>query len=286
MTQLNLDEEEYIISSDEVSCNDDFLARKGTLYLTNARLLFLDLSSWRNQKNVSVSLEDIDLLERQKNGFMIDTEKGRHFFGGSGSVRIYDRLKMRREALSIGAVHNPDTGADLREVIYLQGDINLIRGSFSTSAQLFFTSKELRITTNASWFRRSKTLSTTIENIALFHFTLRGKMLTIELHNATSAIVFSGDLAPQLYLSLLGHQDGGVAERWNRIEAGYTRGLLKVKGLLSITKKRVAFCPTESIDSIAQAKELEIPIQEIYKIERKGWPEKNISLSSATFELV
>ena len=53
------------------------------------------------------------------------------------------------------------------------------------------------------------------------------------------AIVFSGDLAPQLYLSLMGHQDGGVAEKWNRIEAGYTRGLLKVKGLLSITKKSI-----------------------------------------------
>ena len=164
MKQLNLDEEEYIISSDEVSCNNEFLARRGTLYLTNARLLFLDDSSWRNQKNVSIALEDIDLLERQKTGFMIDTERGKHFFRGTGSVRIYDRLKMRREALSIGAIHNTETGSDLREVIYLQGDINLIRGPFSISAQLFFTSKELRITTNSSWFRRSKTISTTLEN--------------------------------------------------------------------------------------------------------------------------
>ena len=279
MAQINLDEEEFIISSDEASCNNEFFARKGTLYLTNARLLFLDVSSWRNQKNISVPLEDIDLLEPQKNGFMIDTEKGKHFFGGTGSIRIYDRLKMRREALSIGAIHNPNTGSDLREVIYLQGDITLIQGSFSTAAQLFFTSKELRITTNASWFRRSKTISTTVDNIASFHFTLLSKTLTIELHKETSAIVFSGDLAPQMYLTLLGHQDGGVAEKWSCIEVGYTRGLLTVKGLLSITKRRVAFCPTGSIDSITQAKELEIPIEEIYKIERKGWPEKHINIS-------
>ena len=286
MTKLNLDEEEYIISSDEVSCRDDFISRKGTLYLTNARLLFLDISSWRNKKSFSVPLEDIDLLELQNNGFMIDTEKGKHFFKGTGSIRIYDRLKLRREALSIGAVNNLDTGADLREIIYLQGDINLIKGSFSTSAQLFFTSKELRITTNASWFRRSKTISTTIENIASFDFTLRSKTITIELHESKAAIVFSGDLAPLLYLTLSGHQDGGVAENWNCIEAGYTRGLLKVKGLLSVTKKRVVFCPTGSIDSIAQATDLEIPIEEIYKIERKGWPEKNIAVSFLDYEIL
>lgn len=279
MAQINLDEEEYIISSDDASCRDNFFSRKGTLYLTNARLLFLDIGSWGKKNSFSVPLEDIDLLEPQKNGFMIDTEKGKHFFGGTGSVRIYDRLKMRREALSIGAVHNPDTGSDLREVIYLQGDINLIQGSFSSSAQLFFTSKELRITTNASWFRRAKSISTTMEDIASFSFTLRSKTLTIQLHKSTAAIVFSGDLAPQLYLTLMGHKDGGVAERWSCVEAGYTRGLLKVRGLLSITKKRVVFCPTGSIDSIAQAKDLEIPIEEIYKIERKGWPEKNIAIS-------
>lgn len=279
MAQINLDEEEYIISSDDASCRDNFFSRKGTLYLTNARILFLDTGSWGKKNSFSVPLEDIDLLEPQKNGFMIDTEKGKHFFGGTGSVRIYDRLKMRREALSIGAVHNPDTGSDLREVIYLQGDINLIQGSFSSSAQLFFTSKELRITASGSWFRRAKKISTTMENIASFSFTLRSKTLTIQLHESTAAIVFSGDLAPQLYLTLMGHKDGGVAERWSRVEAGYTRGLLKVKGLLSITKKRVVFCPTGSIDSIAQAKDLEIPIEEIYKIERKGWPEKNIAIS-------
>ena len=278
MAQLNLEDEEYIISSDEASCVDDFFSRKGSLYLTNTRLIFFDTNSWRKKKNCSIDLDNIDLLEPQKNGFMVDTEKGKHFFRGTGAVRIHDRLKLRREALSIGAVHNPNTGAELREVIYLQGDINLINNNFSSSAQLFFTSKELRITTNASWFRRSSTIQTTIENIASFHFTLRSKTLSIQLHDNVLPIIFSGSLAPPLYLTLMGHQDGGTAEKWNCIEVGYTRGLLKIKGLLSITKKRVAFCPTESLDSITQSKELDIAIEDIYKIERKGWPEKNITL--------
>ena len=80
MAQINLDEEEYIISSDEVSCKDNFFSRKGTLYLTNARLLFLDIGSWGKKNSFSVPLEDIDLLEPQKNGFMIDTEKGKHSY--------------------------------------------------------------------------------------------------------------------------------------------------------------------------------------------------------------
>lgn len=278
MAQITLEEEEYIISSDDAACNDELFSRKGSLYLTNTRLFFLDTSTWRKRKNCSIDLEDIDLLEPQNNGFMIDTENGKHFFRGTGATRIYERLKIRREALSIGAVHTPDTGTELREIIYLQGDINLINNNFSTPAQLFFTSKELRITTNTSWFRRSTTIKTNLDNIASFHFTLRSKTLSIHLHDRIEHIVFSGTLAPSLYLSLMSHQDGGVAEKWNSMEAGYTRGLLKVKGLLSITKKRVAFCPTESIDSITQSKELEIPIKDIYKIERKGWPEKSITL--------
>jgi hypothetical protein len=279
MSKLNLEEEEYIISSDEVRCHNDFLSRKGLLYFTNARLLFLDTSSWRKPQNISIPLEDIDMLEATNNGFMVDTSKGNHSFRGTGALRIHDRLHVRRQMLSIGAVHNPDTAQDLREIIYLQGDINLIKNNFSTSAQLFFTSKELRITTNPSFFRRSITKKTTIEDIASFEFTLRSKTLHINLLENSDPIIFSGELAPRLYLTILGHKDGGIADAWNNIEVGCTRGLLKIKGLLSITKKRVAFCPTESLDSMAQAKGLEIPIESIYRIERKGWPEKSIVLS-------
>ena len=276
MSKLNLEEEEYILSSDEASAANEFFPRKGMLYLTNARLLFLDASSWRKPHNISIFLDTIDLLDTFKNGFSVDTEEGIFYFTGKGSIRIFEKLNARRQALSIGAVHDVGKAQDLREIIYLQGDINLVQNTFNTPAQLFFTSKELRITTNPSFFRRTISKSTTLEDISSFEYKLRNKTLYIHIRDTQDPIIFSGDLAPRLYLTIHGHKDGGIADSWNNIEANYTKGLLKIKGRLSITKKRVAFCPTESIDSIAQAKELDIPIEKITRIERKGWPEKNI----------
>ena len=278
MSKPQLEEEEYIIASDIASLHNELLSRQGTLYLTNARLLFFDDSSWRKSKNLSLFHHEIDMLEEEKLGFVIHTEAGIFEFRGTGSKRIYLRLHNRRQTLSINSMQQEVSGQELREVIYLQGDISLIENNFSTSAQLFFTSKGLRITTNSSLFRRSKTISCTIGDISAFQFTLRSRALTLQLLNVVRPIVFSGPLAPKLYLILTGQRDGGISYNWNNVEVGYTVGPLKIKGLLSITKKRIAFCPTVFVDTIAQAKEFEIPILSIHRIEKKGWTEKKLHI--------
>ena len=280
MSKPQLEEEEYIIASDIASLHNELLSRQGTLYLTNSRLLFFDDSSWRKTKNINLFHNEIDMLEEEKLGFVIHSEAGVFEFRGTGSKRIYQQLNLRRQTLSINAMQEDVSGQDLREVIYLQGDISLIKNNLSISSQFFFTSKELRLTTNSSLFRRSKTITASIEDIATFQFTLHNKALSLQLLNTIRPIVLAGSLAPKLYLILIGQRDGGISYNWNNLEVAYTIGPLKIKGLLSVTKKRIAFCPTEIIDTIALAKEFEIPIASLYRIEKKGWTEKKLFLYS------
>ncbi|MEC7984523.1 MAG: PH domain-containing protein, partial [Myxococcota bacterium] len=281
MDNISLEEEEYIIASDNASLAREFFPKSGTLMLTNVRILFLSRSKWGPPISVSIDLDKIDLIDHKhwlRHSFHIHAEDNKYRFFGKGGHRIYERLLLRRKALSIGNIQGEENIQAFREIIYIQGDIQVfVTGQLTAHAQIFFTSKKLRVDAYYSFLKRYPPFECTLEEVSSFSYNLLKKSLDIQTYEQTISIM--GDLIPKLYLLLIAQKEGGVSQTWNAKGITFNRGILFIKGIASLSHKHFLFCPTGSVDSFAGAQEVHIPIKDVHRIDLRGWPERNITLS-------
>ena len=206
--------------------------------LTNLRLIFFSKSKWL-PRNVFIELDKVDLIEPREwiqHSFVVQLADSRYRFSGKGSKRIYERLILRRKALSLGQVQEEKQMEVFKEIIYLQGDIQIfIKGNLTTNGQVFFTSQKLKIDGYSSLFKRYPPFETTLQEISSFSYNLLNKSLSIEVPKRSISIM--GEIIPKLYLLLIGYKEGGLSQDWNAKEITFNRGLLFIKGIASLSQK-------------------------------------------------
>lgn len=282
MNNIFLTADEHIIATDIGLYYWGPLAYNGRLSLTNERLYFEPIGAVdkiAGAKEVSIFVDNIDFIDFPSVDKVIAIQEADkiHRFSGRGAERIIKRLQLRQYAFAPGNFQSPAQMKKYREIVLFQGNAVLnTTKEVGITGQFFITKQDICIENR--------------NHEIIFEFSLTElKGLQFNLLAKTLVLLFpqqqfqlKGNAIPKAFLLLHALHKGGFREQLFCESATLLQGVLGIKGLLQSTENEILFCPTESLDSFANAYLVTFDLRKILALRLKRWPEKRIVLQTAT----
>lgn len=265
------------------------LATKVEIILTNERVIIRPLSFFARisgARALSISLKDIESVDVRGIDSMLSIEiKGTLIrFSGSGPLRMNDPI--RQQVARISGAQSTSINEQISPII-LQGDVQIfIRKFLSSKGEIILTSNTLKIESKGiieNLLFKTKRIDENLNNITDLEYQKYDRILTISFKSG-EMITLSGEFAAKLNVQLSSIQNGNI-EGSNPLTSGIEvtlhQGVLAPAqvGLLVVNPEQLFFSPTGHLDNIVGSKNFRLLLQNIQRVEVRGWPEKRLALS-------